>query len=88
VWMCRVYPFSTTSTVDVQGVSLYIACSVAVQGAFINSPCSVDVEGVSLSSDVQGLYPFPTLAVWMAGWIQPTPSTVWRAGCIPHYRQQ
>ncbi len=35
VWICRVYPFSTTSTVNVQGVSLSIACSVDVQGVSI-----------------------------------------------------
>jgi hypothetical protein len=59
VWICRVYSFSSASSVDVRGVSLYIACSVAVQRVTINSPCSVVVQGVSLSTasseDVPGV---------------------------------
>jgi hypothetical protein len=56
--MCRVYLFSTATTVEVQGVSMYMVFCVAMQGVSINSPCSVDMKVVSLSTsssvDVQG----------------------------------
>ncbi len=60
-----------SNTVEVRGVSLYIACSVAVRAGCI--PLQSPPPAVLMCST----HPFPPPAVWTAGCIQPTPSAVW-----------
>jgi hypothetical protein len=74
VWMCRVSPFSTASTVDVQGVSLSIACRVYPTTGLALWTCRV-----SPPPAVQ-MYPFPPPAVCTAGFMYPTCTIIMQCG--------
>jgi hypothetical protein len=92
VWTCRLYPYVAVDVcVDVQGVSLSIACNILStcikvyplhclqcgrNSVYISTACSVVVQGVSLCIvDVQGVSIYTASIVDVQG-VHCTPSTV------------